>query len=207
MHTEILSTAQQSALAVLSQPPELHSFYLAGGTALALHLGHRVSADFDFFREESFNPQWLLEQLPAPPRIAVLQEARDTLTVEFRGVKTSFFAYRHGLIRPLETGELPVRLASSPDIAAMKLAAIAGRGSRKDFVDLYFICRECFPLKEAFTYLQTKFTDQEYDLYHILRSLTYFADAEGEPMPAMHRPVTWDEIKRFLTSEAARLRL
>ena len=207
MHTEILSAPQQSALAVLSQPPELRDFYLAGGTALAVHMGHRASVDFDFFREESFEPQWLLEQLPAPPRITVLQEARDTLTVEFRRVKTSFFAYRHGLIRPLETGTLPVPLASLPDIAAMKLAAIAGRGSRKDFVDIYFISRQCFPLKEAFTYLQAKFTDQEYDLYHILRSLTYFADAENEPMPVMHSPVTWDDIKRFLTAEAARLRL
>jgi hypothetical protein len=203
MHTEILSTAQQSALAVLSQRPELHDFYLAGGTALALQLGHRTSVDFDFFREESFNPQWLLEQLPAPPRVAVLQEARDTLTVEFRGVKTSFFAYRHKLIRPVEE----CRLASIPDIAAMKLAAIAGRGSRKDFVDLYFICRECFPLKESFTYLQTKFTDHDYDLYHILRSLTYFTDAEGEPMPVIRQPIQWEQIKSFLVAEAARLRL
>jgi hypothetical protein len=206
MHDEILSAAQQSALAVLSRQLELHDFYLAGGTALALHLGHRASVDFDFFRQESFDPQQLLEQLPAPPRVMVLQEARDTLTVEFRGVKTSFFAYRHQLIRPLETGSLSVDLASVPDIAAMKLTAIAGRGSRKDFVDIYFICRQCFPLKEAFTYLQAKFTDQDYDLYHILRSLTYFTDAEGEPMPEMRSAVTWPEIKQFLTSEAMRLR-
>src|SRR6266700_236837 len=119
MHSEILSAAQQSALAVLSQQAELRDFYLAGGTALALHLGHRRSVDFDFFRQESFDPQWLLQQLPAPPRVAVLQEARDTLTVEFRDVKTSFFAYRHQLIRPLEIGGLPVGLASIPDIAAM----------------------------------------------------------------------------------------
>ncbi len=206
MHNDIFSAAQQSALAVLSQQPELRDFYLAGGTALALHLGHRGSVDFDFFRQKSFDPRWLLEQLPSPPRVAVLQEARDTLTVEFRGVKTSFFAYRHQLIRPLESSGLPAQLASIPDIAAMKLAAIAGRGSRKDFVDIYFICRQCFPLKEAFTYLQAKFTDHDYDLYHILRSLTYFADAEAEPMPELRVAATWPEIKQFLTTEATRLR-
>jgi len=185
----------------------VQSFYLAGGTALALHLGHRTSVDFDLFREETFDPQWLLRQLPTPPPVHVLQEARDTLTVEFRGVKTSFFAYRHSLVKPLEAGPSPIRLASIPDIAAMKLTAIAGRGSRKDFVDIYFICRQCFPLKEAFTYLQAKFTGQEYDLYHILRSLTYFADAEGEPMPLLRTAETWEQMKHFLTSEAARLRL
>jgi hypothetical protein len=88
----------------------------------------------------------------------------------------------------------------------MKLAAIAGRGSRKDFVDLYFICRECFPLREAFTFLAAKFPAQQYDLYHLLRSLTYFADAEAEPMPRLRQPVTWDQIKRFFIAEAARLR-
>jgi predicted nucleotidyltransferase component of viral defense system len=207
MHTEILTPAQQSALAVLSQQAALRDFYLAGGTALALHLGHRASEDFDFFRQQSFDPQWLLRQLPAPPRVVVLQEARDTLTVEFRGVKMSFFAYPHNLIKPLLTGALPVGLASIPDIAAMKLAAIAGRGSRKDFVDMYFICRQCFPLKEAFTYLQAKFSGQQYDLYHILRSLTYFTDAEAEPMPLLCSVASWDEMKRFLTSEASRLRL
>ena len=207
MHSEILTPAQQSALAVLSQQSGLREFYLAGGTAIALHLGHRASEDFDFFRQESFDPQSLLRQLPAPPRVAVLQEARDTLTVEFRKVKVSFFAYPLNLIKPLVTGALPVALASIPDIAAMKLAAIAGRGSRKDFVDIYFICRQCFPLKEAFTYMQAKFIDQEYDLYHILRSLTYFADAECEPMPALRADATWNEMKRYLTSEAARLRV
>jgi hypothetical protein len=156
MHPAILNSAQQSALAVLIRQPTVPSFYLAGGTALALHLGHRESVDFDFFRPESFDPRQLLEELPAPPRVVVLQEARDTLTVDFRGVKTSFFAYRHPLLKPLEHGPLTVSLASIPDIATMKLAAIAGRGSRKDFVDLYFICRQCFPLKEAFTYLHSQ---------------------------------------------------
>lgn len=130
-----------------------------------------------------------------------MQEARNTLRVEFRGVKTSFFAYPHALIKPLETGPQTIRLASIPDIAAMKLTAVAGRGSRKDFVDLYFICQQCFSLKEAFTYLQAKFTGQEYDLYHILRSLTYFSDAEGEPMPVLRDAVSWEATKSFLTSE------
>jgi len=139
--------------------------------------------------------------------VRVLQEANNTLTVDFRGVKTSFFAFSHSMVRPLETGMCGWGMASIPDIAAMKLAAIAGRGSRKDFVDIYFICRDCFPLKEAFHFLQVKFTGQEYDLYHVLRSLTYFEDAEAEPMPKLRKPADWQQIKSFLTMEATRLRL
>jgi hypothetical protein len=207
MHTEILTPTQQSALAVLGREPLLGTFYLAGGTALALHLGHRESVDFDFFRAESFDPTDLLQQLPAPPPVKVLQEARNTLTVEFHGIKTSFFGYPPELIRPLDTSSMACRLASLPDIAAMKLAAVAGRGARKDFVDVYFICRDCFPLSEIFVYLQTKFAAQEYDLYHILRSLSYFEDAELEPPPKMLRPANWEQIKKFFLAEASRLRL
>jgi hypothetical protein len=180
---------------------------MAGGTALALHLGHRESQDFDFFQEQSFDPQTLLKQLPTPPPVKVLQAARDTLTVEFRSVKMSFFGYPHPLIKPSVKSLFTFPLASIPDIAAMKLTAIAGRGARKDFVDVYFICKQCFPLREAFTYLQTKFMQQQYDLYHILRSLTYFEDAESEPMPRLHNDVKWEQMKQFFISEAARLRL
>ncbi len=202
MHDTILSESQKSALAVLSQQPAARTFYLAGGTALALQLGHRESLDFDFFRERGFDPQELLRQLPAA---RVLQEERDTLTVEVRGVKTSFFGYPHPLLRPAVSGPAGFGVADVSDIAAMKLAAIAGRGSRKDFVDLFFICRQCFPLKEAILFLQAKFPAHQYDLYHILRSLTYFSDAEAEPMPVMRAPVAWEEIKSFFVHEATRL--
>ena len=172
MHLDILTPDQQSALAVLARQPVVGTFYLAGGTALALQLGHRESVDFDFFRRETFDPPWLLDQLPTSSPIRILQEATNTLTVDFQGVKTSFFAYPHDLLQPALGAEAPVPLASVPDIAAMKLAAIGGRGARKDFVDLYFIGRDCFPLREAVVYLEAKFSRQEFDLYHILRSLT-----------------------------------
>jgi hypothetical protein len=157
-----------------------------------------------FFRERSFLPQQLLAHLPTPLR--VLQEERDTLTVELRGVKASFFGYPHALIKPAATGPAGFTMADVPDIAAMKLAAIAGRGSRRDFVDVYCICRQCFPLKVAFQFLQAKFPAHQYDLCHILRSLTYFADAEAEPMPVMRVDITWEEVKQFFASEVARLR-
>ncbi len=205
MHPEILNADQQSALAILSQVAAVRSFYLAGGTALALHLGHRDSVDFDFFRSTGFAPQELVEHLPPSPPVQMLQAERDTLTVLFRGVKTSFFGYPHDLIRPTIPGPCDIAVASVADIAPMKLAAIAGRGSRKDFVDLYCICRQCFPLREAITLMAAKFASPQYDLYHLSRSLVYFADAENEPMPRLRQPLTWEEVKRFFLAEAARL--
>jgi len=206
MHSEILLSHQQSALAILSKLAAIRTFHLAGGTAVALHLGHRESVDFDFFREDGFVPQQLVEAFPAPPPVLVLQSEANTLTVEFRGVKTSFFGYPHPLLRPTVAGPHGIEVADLADIAPMKLAAIAGRGARKDFVDLYFICRECFPLREAVTLLGARFPSPQYDLYHLLRSLTYFSDAEAEPMPALRRPADWEQIKRFFISEARRLR-
>ncbi|MCX7915858.1 MAG: nucleotidyl transferase AbiEii/AbiGii toxin family protein [Verrucomicrobiae bacterium] len=202
MYNDILTSAQKSALAILSGSSVARSFYLAGGTALALHLGHRESADFDFFCEQRFDPHELLNLLPP---VRVLQAARDTLTIELNTVRTSFFGYPHRLLRPTVTGPSGFHVADVADIAAMKLVAIAGRGSRKDFVDVFFICRLCFPLKEAIQLLQAKFSSEAYDLYHILRSLTYFADAEAEPMPVLRCAVQWDEIKLFFQREAARL--
>mgnify|MGYP001588226550 CR=1 FL=1 len=163
MFREILTESQQTLLELLSRIPEVRTFYLAGGTALALYLGHRRSRDFDFFRPKEFAPQDLLSVLR-------------------------------------ETGEL-----DPEDIAAMKLAALAGRGSRKDFVDLYFHARQVVPLERVFELFREKYRGVSVDPYHLLRSLTFFDDADAEAMPELLTEVTWEEIKAFFRAEAARL--
>jgi hypothetical protein len=205
MFREILTGAQQTLLESLSRIPEIQTFYLAGGTGLALHLGHRRSRDFDFFRSKEFQPQDLLSQLREMGEIEVLQEAAGTLTVLMRGVPTSFFHYDYPLLRPLHETPWRIGLADRDDIAAMKLAALAGRGSRKDFVDLYFYCREGGRLEEVFRLFRKKYRGVTVDQYHLLRSLTFFEDAEAEVMPDLLRPDAWEEIKAFFRSEAVRL--
>jgi hypothetical protein len=202
---EILTDAQQAVLELLNRIPEVQSFYLAGGTALALHLGHRRSRDFDFFRPEEFKPQDLVTRIREVGEIELLQETAGTLTVALRGIPTSFFQYGYPLLRPLHETPWTIGLAHVDDIAAMKLAAIAGRGSRKDFVDLYFYCRECAPLDSVFAFFHEKYRGLTVDPYHLLRSLTFFDDAEAEVMPELLREGTWDEIKAFFRSEATRL--
>ena len=94
---------------------------------------------------------------------------------------------------------------SSIFIAAMKIEAIAGRGARKDFIDLRVLCRTGLTLDAAYTSFERKYGTTRTDRYHRLRALAYFDDAEREPMPDMRIPFDWDEAKRFFTAEAARL--
>jgi hypothetical protein len=202
---QILTGSQQTVLELLSRVPEIRTFYLAGGTGLALHLGHRRSEDFDFFRAQPLVPQDLLTVLREAGDLVVLQEATGTLTVRIHGVATSFFRYDYPLLRPLRESPWALPIADPDDIAAMKLAAVAGRGARKDFVDLYVYAREVTPLREALAWFRDKYRGVTVDPYHLLRSLTYFDDAEAEAMPHLLIELTWDEVKAFFRAEAARL--
>ena len=205
MFRQVLTGAQQTVLELLSRIPEIRTFYLARGTGLALHLGHRRSEDFDFFRARALVPQDLLTVLRGIGELVVLQEATGTLTVRLQGVATSFFQYDYPLLRPLRESPWNVPLADPDDIAAMKLAAVAGRGSRKDFVDLYVYARNVAPLRQALAWFRDKYRGVTVDPYHVLRSLTFFDDAEAEAMPELLIALTWDEIKAFFRAEAARL--
>ena len=205
MFRDTLTESQQTLLELLSRIVEVRTFYLAGGTALALHLGHRRSRDFDFFRAEPFVPQDLLGSLRAAGDIQVLQEAAGTVTVILCSVPTSFFHYDYPLLRPLQQSPWNLQLADPEDIAAMKLSALAGRGSRKDFVDLYVYAQEVAPLERVFERFRTKYRGIRVDPYHLLRSLTFFEDANEEAMPDMLRPIGWEEIKAFFRAEATRL--
>ncbi len=205
MFREILTDSQQTLLELLSRIAEVRTFYLAGDTALALYLGHRRSRDFDFFRPKEFAPQDLLSVLRETGEPDVLLEAAGTLTVTLRGVPTSFFRYDYPLLRPLHESPWGLGLADPEDIAAMKLSALAGRGSRKDFVDLYFHARQIASLEQTFERFREKHRGVSVDPYHLLRSLTFFDDAEAEAMPDLLVGVTWDEIKAFFRAEAAPL--
>ena len=205
MFRQILTGAQQTVLELLSRIPEVRTFYLASGTGLALQLGHRRSEDFDFFRAPALVPQDLLAVLREAGDLIVLQEAAGTLTVRLHGVATSFFHYDYPLLRPLRESPWALPIADPDDIAAMKLAAIAGRGSRKDFVDLYVYAREVTSLRQALAWFRDKYRGVTVDPYHLLRSLTFFEDAEAETMPHLLIDLTWDEIKTFFRAETARL--
>jgi Nucleotidyl transferase AbiEii toxin, Type IV TA system len=206
VHTDILTTTQLAVLDGLKPIPAVHEFYLAGGTALALRHGHRRSIDFDFFRATSFDVQDLMLTLDrAFGDVERLPTGDETLYVRLLRVTTSFFRYPYPLLDAVEPTPWGFGLAADADIAAMKIEAIAGRGSRKDFIDLRILVRSGLTLDAAFDVFERKYGTRRSDRYHRLRALAYFADAEREPMPDMRMPFDWNETKHFFTAEATRL--
>lgn len=173
-------------------------FYLAGGTALALRIGHRLSVDLDLFSPTLNAVEPLLESVRAAlPGFVVTSTAPRTLEGTLDGVEVSFFGYTYRCVRPPQRPAADLLpLASVEDIAAMKLAAIASRGSRKDFVDLWFMVNGGLPLAATLDLFTRKYA--AIDVGHVVRSLTYFDDAEREPELRLLRPAPWPEVKNDL---------
>lgn len=203
MHENVLSRSGRKLLADLARDrsPALRGWILAGGSGLALHFGHRMSEDLDFFRADNLDVRRLHDVFRRQGPYETLQEAEHTLTVICRRTKLSFF--RVG--EPFLFDPAPFRffaVAHVRDIALMKLIAISGRGSRRDFIDLYSILRREADLRECLDLLTCKYGAGRVNAYHILKSLTYFDDAEAEPMPKMLEPFNWGECKAFFVREA-----
>jgi len=206
MHEKALPPASLDLLARLkADPPEsLRGWTLAGGTGLALHLGHRRSEDFDFFRTEGMETRSLYQALAATTACETLQSGERTLTVLAGSVKMSFFQIKDPFL--FDTAPYAFfRVADPRDIALMKLLAVTNRGSRKDFIDLYTILRDGPVLKDYLEWLPRRYGEGRLSDYQVLLSLTYFDDAEAEPMPEMLEPFDWDECKAFFEREARAL--
>ncbi len=195
MHPEVLSASQKRVVRTLAEPLSQEGFYLAGGTALALHLGHRLSVDLDCFKPVLGNVEALIRTLSSGrAAFAVTNVDHETLYIEMDGVQVSFFGYDYPLLTPLVPWpECGIRIAGEDDIACMKLSAVASRGSRKDFVDLHFLIKARRSLKEYLELFQRKFDNR--DIGHVIRSLVYFDDAESEPELQMLQPCAWSLLK------------
>jgi len=202
MHAKALTPGSRRVLEALSRARHvaLAGWILAGGTGLALRLGHRLSDDFDFFRLAGMDTEGLYEAMSAFGTPETLQRSANTLTVLVQGIKLSFFQVREPfLFEP--TRYRFFDLADVRDIALMKLAAITNRGSRKDFIDLYGILQHGPSLREHLDLMAKKYGADRTNLYQVLLSLTYFEDAEGEPMPRMLEPFDWEQCTSFFVRE------
>lgn len=195
LHVEALPDAQRTALAETATVAKKESFYLAGRVGLALHLGHRRSADLDWFRRRPMRDPLRVAQAlrSAGVDFSVTMNTTGTLYGMARSVKMSFLEYPYKmLVKPIRAGSIGCSIASLEDIACMKLSAIADRGAKKDFVDLYFLL-EHLPLERMLDLYKEKF--QVDDIAHLVMALAYFDDAERQRMPSMIRKVTWKTIK------------
>jgi len=202
-HRETVDAGVERTLRDLHNVPILKSIYLAGGTGLALRLGHRRSVDLDFFHGENFNEDSVLQQLQHLEGFALAAKEPGTIHASIRKTKVSLITYAYPILFPFQAF-LGVNVADSRDIGCMKISAIASRGTKRDFVDLYRLAQE-YGLKQLLGWFTRKFSQTNYSMPHILKSLCYFEEADKDPMPHMLMPLSWEEVKQFLAREAPRL--
>lgn len=206
MFEETLIKGAKENLALLGQSGILKNAYLAGGTGVALQLGHRISVDFDFFTTEDFIPKIFSAELLKLGSFREEQIDKGTVLGSFEGIKFSLFVYKYPLIFPPLT-YLSVDIADIRDIAAMKIDAIASRGAKRDFIDLYYICKSGYRLNELLNFYHKKYEKLASNLIHILKSMVFFNDAEIDEMPRMLKEASWEEVKKYFESEIKNIRL
>jgi hypothetical protein len=195
IHFEVLPAKQRRVLARLGPAATALGFHLGGGTALALHLGHRRSVDFDWFTGRRLrDPHGLARRLRERGiPLATTHVAEGTLHGTIGGVQVSFFEYAHRRLRPF-VGAGDFDLASLDDLACMKLAAIVDRGSKKDFVDVWALGSRHRPLAELLRLYARRY--RAADPGHVLVALGYFDDAERTRMPRMIWQSDWRAVRR-----------
>lgn len=196
IHPEVLAPKQRRVLTRLGPLIDAEGYYLGGGTAIALHLGHRRSVDLDWFTGGETPDLLALGRRiqEGGVDLEVSRVAPGTLHGEVSGVRVSLLEYRYRLLQPLVScPEYGCQLASLDDLACMKLSALAQRGTRRDFVDIYVLALKHRPLPEMIGLYRTKYAVSE--TAHILYALSYFDDADHEPPPRMLWSMPWRTVK------------
>ena len=196
-----ITKEQIKVLSELGPLADKRGFYLAGGLALAFWLGHRTSADFDWFGQVKFGDGSLLAESLKCDGIEIQDPkfGRGTLWGKYKCNKISFFEYSYPLVAaPNRNDKAPCTLASLDDIAAMKLLALTQRSVKRDFVDVYYLMKNGMTLAHMFEMYKKKFNTVEIVQPKI--GLHYFEGAENTPMPDMIASVEWETIKKTISN-------
>jgi hypothetical protein len=201
-HREVITGPTEATLRALRDAGLLNQFYLAGGTGLALQIGHRLSHDLDFFVNDLFDEEVLIQRVQKVEGFSLTSKAPHTIHATIQGTKVSFLGYTYPLLFAA-THFLDVAVADPRDIACMKISAIASRGTKRDFVDLYLAAQR-FGLTELLRLFERKYEQARYQKMHVLKSLVFFEDAEKDPLPDMLMPLDWNDVKQFFLREAPR---
>ena len=196
LHTETVEPSTLDLLKRLQRLPDLANTRLVGGTALALHLGHRKSVDLDMFG--TFDLIVSYRKLLADAGHLVEGVENGTVqSLRVDNVKVDLVNYPYPWLDDA-IEECDIRLAGLKDIAAMKLSAVANRGRKKDFIDVARLF-DVFSLEQMLSFYKEKFSVSE--LSFPLRGLMYFDDAEEDPMPEMFDgQLTWENVKKKIVA-------
>ena len=173
-----------------------YEFYLAGGTAVYYYLNHRYSEDLDFFTKVKFNEDILQEKLST---FSIMYKSEGTIYTEISHVKTSFFYYPYELLYEMNKIN-SLNIASLTDILPMKVNAVINRGSKKDFIDIYFIMKNLnLNSRDVLEICFKKYPNIGEMI--IPKAMVYFEDADREIMPKMIKDISWEEVKNFVRDE------
>lgn len=194
LHYKSVSAELLELLEFIMNQREFDEFNLVGGTSLALQMGHRISIDIDLFGASEIDEDLFLEVLKKLGTVQIVKKSKNILICSVNGIKVDFVNYQYRLLEsPLLEGNL--RLVKKKDIAAMKLNAVAGRGSIKDFIDIYFLLNE-FSINEMIGFYLQKYPDGSE--FMVRKSITYFDDADNEVAPILFHDISWSEIKKTI---------
>ena len=196
LHYSAVDAPTLELLKLLMKEPAFSSLRLVGGTALALKIGHRRSIDIDLFGNLDIDVYTLSQKLNNLGNVTLLNQTENIHVYLVNEIKVDMVNYHYPWLEEeiLIDG---IRLAATKDIAAMKLAAITGRGTKKDFIDLFYLLKQ-FTLKEMLSFYENKYADGS--AFLVMKSLTYFEDADREQCPIMLQQLDWTEVKTKIIS-------
>ncbi|MBM3700366.1 MAG: nucleotidyl transferase AbiEii/AbiGii toxin family protein [Actinobacteria bacterium] len=206
MLQETVSSETKNDLEILTKAGIIKDYYLAGGTGLAFQLKHRLSIDLDFFSNKDIDTKMLIQNLKNLGKISVEKESQNSMAGYFNSTLVSFIKYDYPCLFAFKEIN-GVSVADPRDIGCMKIDAISSRGTKRDFIDLFFICKLVLPAVKLLNLFKKKYVAVNFNMIHILKSLLYFEDAEKEPLPKMIKTVSWDEVKEFFLKEFGNIKL
>lgn len=197
LHKDILSKGLWEILFNIQTKPGFKNFYLAGGTALALVLGHRSSVDLDLFSPIEFDTT-LVNNLKT--KYKTISLSNNSIELDINGNKVFFFFFAFPLVKPLLKTE-HVCLADPIDIGLMKLLALQGRSSKKDIIDLYYIDKEIIPLEKLLSIFEKTYPKESFNAYSSIKNLINIDDLRSQPMPVMTEPFDFDNAFNIITNK------
>ena len=205
-HWEAISPIMRELLVWIGRQAFSKHFYLGGGAALALQVGHRKSVDLDFFSEtdevHARTRQTLIHGF-SPRQAQVIENVDGNLLLLVDDLHAGFFSYGYPLLEPVETVE-NINIASLLDIGLMKLDAVIGRGSRKDFFDLYIITRQ-IPLPDLLRGGERKYPQVRDFPLMALEGLLQFDTADRDLQPEMLEDLSWENVRKFFVEHGKML--
>ena len=197
LQTQTVVPDLMELLRKLMKVEQFSNFYLVGGTALSLQIGHRNSIDIDLFGKKEIDFNLFSSILNEFGKTEITLNSKNILITDITGLKVDFVNYQYQLLeQPLEIDG--IRMVSKRDIAAMKLNAIAGRGSKKDFIDLYFLL-DYFSMRQMLDFYLDKYFDGSE--FMVIKSLSYFEEADVQPQPQMFKDFDWEICKQKIIEE------